>query len=213
MKNILLVDSHPVVRKGMKELIVEHHPSSHVDEAGSEAEIIRYIKQQPYQLILLDLEMPDTDFSSLMEWIRITAPNTPILVSSLHTEEIYGIRCLQLGAQGFLTKSADSKDIILAINKVLNGEKYLSRKLTELLVEKAYNPNATDNPFDRLSAREMEIVKQLEKGKSLNEISQILKIQYSTVNTYKRRIFEKLNVKDVLSLAKMINTFNRLNFF
>jgi two-component system invasion response regulator UvrY len=211
MRNILLVDGHPVIRKGVRELITEHRLSDHIDEAGSEAEIIRYIKQKQYQLVLLDFEMPDMDFSSMMEWIMVTAPGTPILVFALHTEEMYGIRCLQMGAKGFLNKSAAGEEIVLAISKVINGEKYLSRKLAELLIENTYNRNATQNPFNRLSQREIEIVKQLEKGKSLNEISQILKIQYSTVNTYKRRIFEKLNVKDVLTLAKMVNTFDRVS--
>jgi two-component system invasion response regulator UvrY len=212
MKNILLVDKHPVVRKGIRELIAEYHLSDHIDEAGSEPEIIQCIKQKKYQLVVLDLEMPDMDFSSMVEWIKVTAPDTPILVFSMHTEEMYGLRCLQMGAKGFLTKTAAGEEIVLAISKVINGEKYLSRKLAELLIDSAYNGKARQNPFERLSQREVEIVKQLEKGKSLNEISQILKIQYSTVNTYKRRIFEKLNVKDVLTLARMVNTFDRPSY-
>lgn len=210
MKNILLVDDHAIVRKGIRSIIDEHLPWNQVDEAGTEQEILQLMKQKQYHLILLDLQIPDTDFSKLMEWIRVKSPQTSVLIFSLHAEEMYGMRCLHLGAKGFLSKSASNEEIIFAINKVLNGEKYLSQKLSELLIDNAYNPHATENPFDRLSQREMEIVTQLEKGKSLTEISQILKIQYSTVNTYKRRIFEKLNVKSVLDLARMVQSFDRL---
>jgi two-component system invasion response regulator UvrY len=212
MKNILLVDDHAIVRKGIKSIIAEHLPSNEVDEAGSEQEIIQRMKQKQYHLILLDLQIPDTDFSKLMEWIQVRSPEANILIFSLHAEEMYGLRCLHMGAKGFLSKSASNEEIIYAISKVLNGEKYLSQKLSELLIDSAYNPNAPENPFDRLSQREMEIVTQLEKGKSLTEISQILKIQYSTVNTYKRRIFEKLNVRSVLDLAKMVQSFDKLHF-
>lgn len=209
MKRILLVDDYAIVRKGIQTLIAEQVPSAVVDEAGTEEEVIHLMREKQYQLIVLDLSMPNTDFCKLVEWIRVKTPTAYILVMSTRSEEMYGLRCLQMGVQGFLNKTAANEEIVLAIQKVLNGEKYISRRLSELLVDSLNNPRATDNPFDKLSQREMEIARQLEKGKSLNEICQIMNIQYSTVNTYKRRIFEKLSVGNVLDLVKMVNTFDR----
>lgn len=209
MKSILLADNHSVIRRGIKALIYESLPHYEIDETGSEGDLINKVKTHVYQLVLLDLALPDTDFSKLMEWILIISPSTNILIFTEQPEEIYGLRCLYLGAKGFLEKSASSEEIILAISKVLNGEKYLSAKLAGLLVENFQKPNTSENPFDRLSQREMEIATQLERGKSLTEICDILKIQYSTVNTYKRRIFEKLNVHSVLQLARLMEAFNR----
>jgi two-component system invasion response regulator UvrY len=212
MKRILLVDEYAIVRKGIRVLIAEQIASVCMDEARTEEEAIQLMKEKQYQLIVLDPSMPNTDFCKLLEWIQVKAPDAHILILSMQSEEIYGLRCLQLGVRGFLCKSATNEEIILAIRKVLNGEKYISRRLSELLIERLNNPRASDNPFDRLSQREMEIASQLEKGKSLNEICQILNIQYSTANTYKRRIFEKLRVGNVLDLAKMVNSFDRPRF-
>jgi two-component system invasion response regulator UvrY len=212
MKRILLVDDHAIVRKGIRAVIAEQVHSVCMDEACTEEEVIRLMKEKQYQLVVLDPSMPNTDFCKLVEWIQVKAPDTQILVLSLHSEEMYGVRCLKMGVGGFLSKTATIEEITFAIRKILNGEKYISRRLSELLIEDLNNPRASDNPFDRLSQREMEIASHLENGRSLNEICQILKIQYSTANTYKRRIFEKLRVGNVLDLAKMVNTFDRPRF-
>ena len=209
MKNILLADDHAIIRKGVKALIDEHLPHYQVDEAAAEGDIVQHLRHREYQLILIDIQLPDIDFSKLMEWMRIVSPTTHILIFTMHSEEIYGLRCLQLGAKGYLRKTFSNEEIITAIAKVINGEKYLSARLSELLIDNYNKPHHHDTPFGILSQREMEIVIQLEKGKSLKEICDILKIQYSTVNTYKRRIFEKLNVKSVLALSRMMQTFNK----
>ena len=209
MKKILLADDHTIVRLGIKALINENLPLYNIDEAGTEEQVIHCIKNNKYDLVLLDIQIPDTDFGKLMQWINVIAPDTNILVFTMHTEEMYGLRCLQMGAKGFLRKTASNHEILAAIIKVLNNEKYINPRLSELLLESYNKPNKPENPFDTLSQREMEIVKHLDNSKTLTEVCEILKIQYSTANTYKRRIFEKLNVKSVLELSRLMHSFDK----
>ncbi|HVY73946.1 MAG TPA: response regulator transcription factor [Puia sp.] len=207
MKKLLLADDHAIVRSGIRALIRQNFEVSAIEEAENEDEIVKCTRANTYDLILLDISLPGTDFARLMHWIGLASPKSRILIFTMHTEEIYGIRCLQLGAKGFLHKSASNEEIVTAISRVMEGKKYISSRLAELLSD-AYGETATVNPFDNLSPRELEIVAHLNNGKSLPEICDILKIQYSTANTHKRRIFEKLNVHNVLSLSRLMQSFD-----
>jgi len=207
MNNFLLADDHSIVRSGINALIKENYNAERIDEAEDENEIVKWVKSYTYDLILLDINMPGSDFVNLMGWLHTMSPVARILVFSMHPEDIYGARCLQLGAWGYLRKTASNEEIIIAIRKVLEGKKYISPIMAEILSQNNSGKNGS-NPFENLSSRELEIALLLNKGKSLPEISTVLNIEYSTVNTYKRRIFEKLMVHNVLSLSRLMQTFN-----
>jgi two-component system invasion response regulator UvrY len=205
-KNILLADAHSIIRLGIKSIIRENLQVNNIDEAADETAITEKIKQKQYDLLLLDTQIPHTDFNKLISWITIVSPLTDIIVFTMQPEEVYGIRCLQLGTKGFLKKEASNEEILFAIKKVLNGERYMSARLSDMLAN-YISRKSTGNPFDNLSQREMEMVLHLQKGKTLPEICDILKIQYSTANTYKRRIFEKLQVTSLISLSRMMEVY------
>jgi len=207
MKNILLADDHSIVRMGVKSLLQRDLPEYIVDEAENETEIETQVKQKKYQLIILDIDIPQGDFVKLMHWLLTITPDANILIFSMHEESIYGQRCLQLGARGYLHKSANDNVILNAINRVLAGKKYISPDLAELLSDNKTS-DSTLNPLLKLSIREMEIMLLLNKGRTLAEICEVLKIQYSTVSTFKRRIMEKLNVKSMHSLYKFMQSYN-----
>ncbi|MBV9960741.1 MAG: response regulator transcription factor [Parafilimonas sp.] len=207
MKNILVADDHSIVRSGIREIILKNFSFANIDEAANENEIVQHVKSTFYDLIVLDINMPDTDFVKLINWLSVTASKANILVFSMHPEEIYAERCLQLGAKGFLHKTASNEEILAAITKVFNGKNYISPALSEIL-QKRNNQTEIKNPFNALSSRELEIAILINKGHSLPEICTILNIQYSTANTYKRRIFEKLNITNTLTLSRLMQTFN-----
>jgi len=207
IRKILLADDHAIVRSGIKFLIKENFDPETIDEAENEDEIVKCIKAQNYELILLDITLPNTDFARLMHWISVSSPSSKVLVFSMHSEDMYGVRSLQLGAKGFLHKTVSNEEIVFAIKRVLEGKKYIGQGLAELLAQKDAGAKI-NNPFNSLSQREMEIVVHLNSGRSLPEICNILKIQYSTANTYKRRIFDKLNVHNLLSLARLMQSFD-----
>lgn len=203
MKKILIADDHNIIRVGVKGLLQENFSPVQIDEASCGIEIEQLIKAGDYNLILLDINIPDTDFIKLMNWLKVYTPVTAVLIFSVHAETIYGKRCMQLGASGYLNKKASNNEIISAVTKVLKGGKYISPEMEAVLCQ----PKDTENPFSKLSARELEIAMLIKTDHSLPQISDILNINYSTANTYKRRLFEKLNVQTPLALIKLMEAF------
>jgi DNA-binding NarL/FixJ family response regulator len=154
--------------------------------------------------------MPATDSVVLMHWIQSFYPDTKILIVSQNPETTYGKRYLQLGANGFINKTAPDDEMITAINKVLNGDTYVSEELSQSIVRAVKN-GASANPFDQLSQREFQVVICLAKGYTMNEVCDMLQVQYSTAHTHKRRAFEKLNIEDNKALAQLAGAYDLLN--
>ena len=207
MKNILIADDHAIIRTGIKSILRKNFSTNRIDDAENEAEITHLIKRYKYDLLVLDINMPNTDFIKTLEWVCITSKETNVLVFTMHEEEIYGLRCLNIGAKGFLHKTCSDEELVVAIKATLNGKKYISQSLAEIV----FRPKEVEkqaNPFHNLSSRELEIAMFLNKGLPLPEICSILNIQYSTGNTYKRRILEKLSVQNVLSMTRLMTSFN-----
>lgn len=204
--NILICDDHSIVRSGIKALIKENIPFQRIDEAENDAQLVHLVRSIAYDLVLLDINIPGSDFVNQMDWLKTTAPDTRVLIFTTHPEDIYGRHSLQLGAKGYLNKTASNAAIIHAITKVLEGGTYISSTLKELMIG-VMDEEKDTNPFNRLSVRELEIAVLINNGLSLPQICSTLNIQYSTANTHKRRIFEKLNVYNTLSLSRLMTTF------
>lgn len=207
MKNILIADDHSIIRTGLKNILRKNYDINRIDEAEDENTIINFVKKFRYDLIILDINMPNSDFVKTLEWICISSSDSNVLVFSMHDEEVYGLRCLNMGAKGFLHKGCSDQELLTAIGLTMTGKKYISSAVAELLLQPKEREK-TSNPFINLSSRELEIALFLDKGIGLPEICSILNIQYSTGNTYKRRILEKLHVNNVLSLSRLMSSFN-----
>jgi two-component system invasion response regulator UvrY len=207
MKRFLLVDDHVVVRSGVKILLEDLYDSSEVHEAMDGDTAVAKLKENVFDLILLDIQMPNTDTLGLMEFIHITYPAAKVLMFSMSAENIYAKRFMKAGAYGFISKEAPLEEITKAIMLILSGKKYISEALVQKLAEDSFSGKPA-NPFNELSPREFEIVTLLLEGKTVTEISQILNIQISTVGTHKARLFEKLGVQNILQLKELANTYN-----
>ncbi|GAO41088.1 response regulator [Flavihumibacter petaseus] len=205
--SILIADDHSIVRSGVKALIKQHIDQAQVEEASDENEITEKIRSRSFRLLVLDINIPGSDFTNLMEWLRHVAPETGILIFSTYNEDIYGKKCLQMGARGYLRKTAANAEILEAIRTVLEGGYYISGQLQALLQENG-DEQPEVSPLGKLSAKELEIALLIQKGHSLPEICNLLKIQYSTANTYKRRVFEKLKVHNGVGLSQLMKTFH-----
>jgi two-component system invasion response regulator UvrY len=208
MPDILLVDDHSIVRTGLKLLIHDFLPHADIEEADNGGSAVRKIKEKNYDLVVMDVNMPETDSFGTIENILALKPGTKIIMFSMNAEEVYAKRYLKLGAMGYLRKDAPNNEIEKAINTVLNNKTYVSPELTQKLLLDMKSKNETENPFDKLSAREFEIVQHLAQGDSVAEISKKLNVHTSTVGTHKARIFEKLqchNIIDLTNLAKAHN--------
>lgn len=208
MTNILLVDDHSMIRMGLKLLIENSFHNSNCEEAFDGNSAFEKVKSNDYDLIILDVNMPGTDSFGLLSSILAIKPQSKILMFSMNAEDIFAKRYLKMGAIGYLRKDSEDVEIRDAITKVLNNKRYVSPELKEKLVEKLSNRYSSENPFDKLSPREFEIVQHLCRGDSLAEICQKVNLHSSTVSTHKARIFEKLqcnNVIDLNTLAKLHN--------
>lgn len=200
-KHILLVDDHAVTRLGLKELLLGLYPSFKISESDNGDSMLRELQAGRIDLIVLDIQMADTETFNLVELISIKYPNTYILIFSMLPEKLYGRRMLKAGAKGFLSKTASINEIKWALETALNAKRYVSAVMADLLAEESFS--AVTEPFMSLSHREFEIMNDLLQGHSLNYISQRLNLRPSTVGTYKARIFQKLQVQNVFQLKEM----------
>ena len=188
MPSFLIVDDHSVVRAGIKLIIKQHFTESHIEEAENEKQAIELLRNHPFDLILMDLNMPDSDPNRLIQYITSNHPKTSIIVLTMNDENVYARRLFKLGIKGFLHKSSENDEILKAI-------------------EHALMTGGTDNPFDNLSDREFQVAKELLTGKSITEIADSLSIHSSTVSTYKGKVFEKLkipnnNLVELMTIAR-----------
>ena len=210
MKNFLLIDDHEIVRSGVKNVLLELFKPCDIFEAKDEKSALNQLKERKYDLVIMDVQMPDTDTAGLMEYIKTRYSDTRVLMFSMSAENVYAKRFLKAGAMGFVSKNAGLMELKKAVELVLNDRKYISENLAEQLAAEigSQQPN---NPFDKLSAREFEIANLLMTGKSGSEISDLLSINSSTVGTHKARLFEKLGVNNLPELIEVARIY-KLNF-
>jgi DNA-binding NarL/FixJ family response regulator len=208
MPEILLVDDHSIVRTGLKLLIHDFLPHSNIDEADNGASAMNKIRQKNYDLVVMDVNMPETDSFGTIENILALKPSIKIIMFSMNAEEVYAKRYLKMGAMGYLRKDAPNNEIEKAINTVLNNKTYVSPELTQKMLSDMKSKKETGNPFDKLSTREFEIVQHLAQGDSVAEISKKLNVHTSTVGTHKARIFEKLHCHNIIDLTNLAKAHN-----
>lgn len=207
MINILIADDHAIMRAGLKIFISKHIVHSVIDEACDGNSAFEKIKQKEYQLVILDVNMPDTDSFGLVSNIIAHNLKANILMFSMNAEEVYAKKYLQLGAKGYISKTGSEEEIKMAIDNVIAGKRYISPKLAHLFTEDALGKRS-NNPFQDLSPREFEIVLHLIRGESLAGICHALNLQSSTVGTHKARIFEKLRCNNIIDINAMAKVYN-----
>jgi DNA-binding NarL/FixJ family response regulator len=206
MSNFLLIDDHSVVRAGIKLIIMQRFQDAEVQEAENEKRAVDVLRNKEMDLILMDLNMPDSDPIRLIHYITSNYPKTAIIVLTMNDENVYAKRFFKLGIKGFLHKSSDNTEIIKAIEQALVNRVYMSDNLKQTIAE-SYFTGLSENPFDLLSDREFQVAKEMLTGKGIAEIAASLSINTSTVSTYKGKVFEKLkiphnNMVELMSLAR-----------
>lgn len=201
-KNILLIDDHLVVRKGVEMILNEKLESVNIYNSENYDEALEVVKAVQIDLIFLDININGVENIKIMQELKKIQPNVKILVFTSHDEKLYGMRYLKYGADGFLNKFCESDKIIEVVDELLvKGYSYSEEMKNKL--EKKKSKSSGANPIDDLSNREYEIAKMLVSGLGNLEIANKLEIKMSTVSTYKTRIFEKLSISNVLSLADL----------
>jgi len=195
MIKILVADDHPVVRQGLKQIVADTSDLVVTGEASRGREVLEKIDKDDYDIVLLDITMPDKTGLEVLEELKILKPKLPVLILSMHPEEQYAIRALRLGASGYLTKEGVPDGLISAIRKVSAGGKYVSPSLAEKLA--VYLEIDTEKPLHQaLSDREYRVMCMIASGKTVKEIADELFLSVKTVSTYRSRLLKKMMMKN-----------------
>jgi two-component system invasion response regulator UvrY len=200
---ILLVDDHAVVRRGLRELLGEEFPSAEFGEAASGAEALAQIAKRPWGLVILDVSLPGRDGLEILKEALALRPGVPIMMLSVHAEDQYAIRALRAGASGYVTKETAAEDLTAAVRKILQGGKYVSPRLAEQMVAAlATRDGTTQRLHERLSDRELQVLRMLAVGKSVKEIGLELALSEKTISTYRTRIIGKMKMRSNAELMR-----------
>ena len=200
MKHILLVDDHSIVRTGLKNLIELEADLKVTGEASSGVEAIQMVRNNQYDIMVLDISMPDKNGVDTLHDLKHVAPDLPVLMLSGYAEAQYALNLIRSGCKGYLSKNADSDEIIKAIRTIANGKRYISAELAELMSNELSHPT-TKQLHETLSEREFQVFFKLASGLSPTEIGDELNISIKTVSTYRTRILEKMSLKNNADLT------------
>ena len=193
MKNILLVDDHSIVRQGLKNLIELEAGLQVTGEAASGVEALKLVRANQYDIIVLDISMPDKNGIDTLHDLKHVAPDLPVLILSGYSEEQYALNLMRSGCKGDLSKDADAEEIIKAIRAISNGRRYISAELADLMTEELSHPS-DKQLHEMLSKREFQVFLKLAAGLSPTDIAAELFISIKTVSTYRTRILEKMGL-------------------
>jgi DNA-binding NarL/FixJ family response regulator len=200
MIKILIADDHPVVRKGLKDIIQATSDMTVSGEASKGQEVLENVKRIDFDVVVLDIAMPGRSGLDILKELKSGKPELPVLILSIHPEEQYAVRVLKAGASGYLTKDSAPDELITAIRKVSRGKKYISASLAEKL---AYDLEiGAEKPLhETLSDREYEVMCRIASGKTVKEIAEELFLSGKTISTYRARILEKMQMKSNAELT------------
>lgn len=201
MLRILIADDHTVVRRGLRQILLEDFPGCEVEEVGDAEELVKKVITGTWSVVITDLNMPGRSGLDALNQIRHINPELPVLVLSVHPEDQYAMRVLKAGAFGYLNKDSAPDELVKAVQKVLLGKKYISATVAEKLAG-SFAPDSDKPGHEYLSDREFDVMKLLAGGKTVSEIAQTLSLSVTTVSTYRARLMSKLNLKTNSELTK-----------
>jgi DNA-binding NarL/FixJ family response regulator len=201
---VFIVDDHPIMREGLKLLIMREPDLVCCGEAGNSKSALMGIEQTNPQVALIDLSLEESSGIDLIKTLRKKFPQLQMLVVTMHDESLYAERALKAGARGYIMKQEATENVITALRHVLKGEIYLSRQMESRMLKQVVLPGTRKGltPIERLSNRELEVFELIGRGRTTRQISKDLHLSIKTIETNRARIKEKLNLKNGLELVR-----------
>ena len=200
MINVLLVDDHDLVRSGIKKILDDVSGIKVIGETASGEEALKFVRSAHPHVVLMDMKMPGINgLETTKKMLRLN-PDLKILILTICDNDLYPARLLQAGASGYLTKGASMKEMVRAIRAVNVGQRYISPDIANRLAFRHVSDHEV-MPFEQLSERELQVMMMITKGESAQYIAERLHLSAKTVNSYRYRIFKKLNVKNDVELT------------
>jgi DNA-binding NarL/FixJ family response regulator len=198
---VLLVDDHEIARRGIENVLASALPEATFGEAERYAEALARLKEERWDLLLLDLNLPGRGGLEILAEVRRLWPRLLVIVVSAYSEEEFALRCLRLGAQAYVMKTAGSKELVAAVRKVLGGGKYVTAVLAERLAAAA-GGDLAQPPHELLSTRELQVLRLVALGRSLKEVADELCLSERTIATYRARLAKKLGLSSNVEIAR-----------
>ena len=196
-KHILLVDDHPLFRQAISFILKQKLDNPNILEAdNSNAAYDLLIKQEHWDLVVLDLSMPGRDGLDLLKDIKRECPNAPVLILTAHPAKEFAVRCIRSGAQGYLDKQSNTEEIANALLALLNGGKYITGDVADELANHLASGAGSEGAHTKLSNREFQILRSIAEGHTVSEVANALSLSTKTVSTYRNRLLKKLNLEN-----------------
>jgi DNA-binding NarL/FixJ family response regulator len=194
MIRVLVADDHAVVRKGVRQILEDAADIVVVDEAGSIKEVLKQTRNLEFDVLLLDIKMPDGNGLEALKQIKGIKPDAKVCILSFFPEHQYAIRAFRSGASGYLTKDSAPDELVQAVRRVSQGGKYVSQTMAEILATEMEH-DTTGNAYSVLSDREYQVMCKLAEGKTISQVALELALSVKTVSTYRTRIMAKMGLK------------------
>ena len=201
MLNVLIVDDHAIVRAGLKQILADVPDMLVGGEADSAQEALDKVANGRWDVVVLDLSLPDRSGIEVLQTLRSQPTAPPVLILSVHDEEQYGPRLLRMGAAGYLSKKSAPQELVTAIRRVAQGRKYISPGLAEYLASGA-GPQADQPRHAVLSPREFQVLCLIAAGKTTSEMAHDLSVSGTTISTHRARILEKMGLKSTADIVQ-----------
>lgn len=199
MIRILIADDHPVLRRGLRDILAREFHDAICGEAGNAQEVLAAARTQEWDLVILDVTMPGRSGLDILRDLKKQQPKLPALVLSVHSVDQLGKRALRAGASGYMNKDSAPEELIGAVRTVLEGSVYVNPALARRLALDVHE-NADRSPHEALSAREFEILRMFASGKTVTEIAEDLHLSVTTVSTHRAHILTKMNLTTTAAL-------------
>lgn len=203
-RSVLIVDDHPIVRQGLSQLINAEDDLEVSGNAATVEEALQSLGDSDPDVVIVDLSLAHSDGLELIKEIRKETRHLPVLVLSMHDENMYAERLLSAGANGYIMKEAAADQLLIALRRVLAGGVYVSEHLGASMIERiaGNDPKQTSNPIERLSNRELQVLNLIGRGKTTREVAENLTLSVKTVESHRQRIKKKLNLQTSVQLVQ-----------
>ncbi len=210
MINVLLVDDHELVRTGIRKILDEVKGFKVIGEVETGEEAVQFCRKSEPDVVLMDMNMPGIGGLEATKKILRYSPDIKIIVLTVHSEDPFPTKVMQIGAAGYLTKSAGPDEMINAIRSVNSGQRYITPEIAQQMALNQFK-SPDENPFNSLSERELQIMLMITRGERVPDISEQLSLSTKTINSYRYRMFEKLNVSNDVELTHLAIRHGMLN--
>lgn len=200
MIRVLIVDDHPVVRKGLQQILAEEPDIAAAVEAENATQMLRMVGEGQWDIVVLDITLPDRSGLEALKDLKAMRPDLPVLILSMHPEDQYALRVLKAGAAGYMNKDSASEELASAVKKVVGGGRYVSPSMAEKLAA-LVGEDYAHLPHESLSDREYQVMCMLASGRRLKEVAEELCISSKTVSTYRARVLEKMGMSSNAELT------------